>query len=323
MIKESKSGIYKITNLITGKSYVGQAIDINKRWQGHRKLYKNNSESSNRNPLYQDMQRLGIENFLFSIIEECPISELDIKERYWIKYYDTFNNGYNRTEGGQTAPHANKMTIEIFNNIVKDLQTTLDNSEVIGERYGISGRVVRAINSGESWKKDYLSYPIRESLIDINRKNKEKENKSICLDILAKEHVAKIEENRLHGLYLAEKIIKSNFTQVANEYQTSTTTIRRWCKKDEIPTTIEELKEWYYNQIGQEYKKKIKRHKKDIPKRSKSVQQIDVETNMVIKEFSSLIEAARSLNKTKSATKYISKACQNNTISFGYKWKYI
>jgi len=52
MIKESKSGIYKITNLITGKSYIGQAIDINKRWQGHRKLYKNNSESSNRNPLY-------------------------------------------------------------------------------------------------------------------------------------------------------------------------------------------------------------------------------------------------------------------------------
>ena len=46
------------------------------------------------------MRKYGIENFSFELIEECTQDELDDKEQYWIKYYDSFKNGYNNTIGG-------------------------------------------------------------------------------------------------------------------------------------------------------------------------------------------------------------------------------
>lgn len=46
------------------------------------------------------IKKYGIENFDFSIIEECSPDFLDERERYWISYYDSYNNGYNRTPGG-------------------------------------------------------------------------------------------------------------------------------------------------------------------------------------------------------------------------------
>ena len=41
-----------------------------------------------------------MDNFKFEIIEQCKCSELDEKERFWIKKLDTYNNGYNGTMGG-------------------------------------------------------------------------------------------------------------------------------------------------------------------------------------------------------------------------------
>lgn len=46
------------------------------------------------------MKKYGIEHFSISLIEECDLSILDQREEYWIKYYDTYNNGYNATLGG-------------------------------------------------------------------------------------------------------------------------------------------------------------------------------------------------------------------------------
>lgn len=87
-------GIYKITNKITGKSYIGQSIDIKRRWREHI-----NRIGCLSNQLYIDFQKFGIENFDFSIIEECKREELNDREIYWINYYDTYNNGYNKIIG--------------------------------------------------------------------------------------------------------------------------------------------------------------------------------------------------------------------------------
>ena len=46
------------------------------------------------------MREYGLENFSFDVIEECLEDELNEREIYWIKYYDTYYNGYNRTLGG-------------------------------------------------------------------------------------------------------------------------------------------------------------------------------------------------------------------------------
>lgn len=93
-------GIYKITNLINGKIYIGQSVDIKKRWRQH----KRNSQIKGREYdkyLYRAFRKYGLENFSFEVIEECNEDLLDEKEQYYISYYDSYNNGYNMTQGGQ------------------------------------------------------------------------------------------------------------------------------------------------------------------------------------------------------------------------------
>ena len=93
-------GIYKITNNLNGKCYIGQSINIETRWKQHI------SESKNLRRHYKihiALNEFGIENFTFEVLEECPldINILNEKERYWIKYYNSFEEGYNSTKGGQ------------------------------------------------------------------------------------------------------------------------------------------------------------------------------------------------------------------------------
>ena len=55
---------------------------------------------SDKNPLYLDFKNYGFENFSYEVLEECATEMLNERERYWIEYYDTYNNGYNLTQGG-------------------------------------------------------------------------------------------------------------------------------------------------------------------------------------------------------------------------------
>lgn len=103
-------GIYKITNKINKKCYIGQSIDIEKRWKAHiTRSAKHNTEKYSEK-IYQAIRKYGISNFIFEVIEECSIDELDEKELKWIKYYDSYNNGYNMILKGnvQNCINANK-----------------------------------------------------------------------------------------------------------------------------------------------------------------------------------------------------------------------
>ena len=82
-------GIYKITNKINNKCYIGQSIDINRRWLEH----KNPNNWDRKSILYDAFKKYDIENFSFEIIEECNQEELNEREIYWIDYYDSYNNG--------------------------------------------------------------------------------------------------------------------------------------------------------------------------------------------------------------------------------------
>ena len=90
--------IYLITNLINGKVYVGLTIrEPEIRWQEH--------EYSGRNPKYHfgyAIRSYGWENFKPEILaENIPIEELGDLEMYYIDLYDSYNNGYNSTKGGE------------------------------------------------------------------------------------------------------------------------------------------------------------------------------------------------------------------------------
>ena len=93
------TGIYKITNKINGHAYIGYAKDIEERWKEHIRASKNDTRQASK-LLYLAFNKYGIDNFNFEVIEQCSLEQLQEREIYWIEYFDTFNNGYNMTKGG-------------------------------------------------------------------------------------------------------------------------------------------------------------------------------------------------------------------------------
>lgn len=88
-------GVYKITNLINNKVYIGQSVDIESRWEAEKEGYINKHAT-------RAFKKYGINNFSFEILTECTKEELDKWEIYYIKYYDSCNpqHGYNKLSGG-------------------------------------------------------------------------------------------------------------------------------------------------------------------------------------------------------------------------------
>lgn len=103
-------GIQKIENLINGSIYIGQSIDIEKRWSTHISILNQNNHYNAH--LQNAWNKYGSENFQFSIVEECKPLELNDREIYWIKKYDSFINGYNLTSGGGNTESFSKSVIQ-------------------------------------------------------------------------------------------------------------------------------------------------------------------------------------------------------------------
>ena len=97
---KTKCGIYKITNLITDECYIGQAVDIYKRWNEHCKCGLG-IDTPPGNKLYKAIQEYGLENFTFELLTECSVSELNEKEKYFIESYQSNTFGYNGTGGNR------------------------------------------------------------------------------------------------------------------------------------------------------------------------------------------------------------------------------
>ena len=94
------TGIYKITNQVTKECYIGQSVDISKRWKDHAKCGLGIDTPAG-NKLYKAMQTYGIWNFSWEVLEQCSKDLLDEKEKYYIELYDSYNYGYNSTKGNK------------------------------------------------------------------------------------------------------------------------------------------------------------------------------------------------------------------------------
>ena len=93
-------GIYKLTDQITGQSYIGQSVDVRERFRTHIKTALTYGKASNK--LYQAMQKDGLYNFTFEILEEVSRNDLNDREAYWIGFYKTKEFGLNGTKGNTT-----------------------------------------------------------------------------------------------------------------------------------------------------------------------------------------------------------------------------
>lgn len=93
-----KTGIYKITNTITQQCYIGQAVDIDKRWKEHCK-FGLGIDTPPGNKLYKAISEYGLQNFSFEMLEECKKEQLNQKQKFYINLYDSYNFGYNSNKG--------------------------------------------------------------------------------------------------------------------------------------------------------------------------------------------------------------------------------
>lgn len=97
--------VYKTTNLITGKIYIGANFTNNSNYLGSGKLLK------------LAILEFGRKNFSKEILECCKtLEELNIREKYWIKFYNSQNReiGYNISSGGGNLPHSLNPNFQII-----------------------------------------------------------------------------------------------------------------------------------------------------------------------------------------------------------------
>ena len=94
------TGIYKITNQITGEVYIGQAVNVQKRFSEHAKCGLGIDTPAG-NKLYAAMKEYGLDAFSWELLEECKSELLNEKERKYIELYDSVNYGYNSQKGNK------------------------------------------------------------------------------------------------------------------------------------------------------------------------------------------------------------------------------
>lgn len=169
--------IYKFTNKITGKCYIGQTNNIEKRKRGHKSESFNNRANGYNLPFHCAIRKYGWENFDFEILEEIDDSlgreYLNEREIYFIDLFQSTidKNGYNFLLGG-AGYNRPKLTFEesvalskIFNvNEVRDIQQMLlDGYEYfeIQKKYpNLTNSFLSNINNGWNFRRDDLTYPL-------------------------------------------------------------------------------------------------------------------------------------------------------------------
>lgn len=156
-------GIYKITNKITGKVYIGQSCSMQTRFKAHKRV----AHSKDRmdlydKPFYSDIRKYGEENFEFEILEQIKLND---KEEYWIqKYYNEGYDMYNMQLNPATDPlaHCKCFSEEEVNKIYDLLQVPSLSCAEIAKIMNCSGSTIDNINNGKTYKRDDISYPIKQ-----------------------------------------------------------------------------------------------------------------------------------------------------------------
>lgn len=154
--------IYKITNSLNNKCYIGQTKrNPQLRWYEHK--YYANKGVTYKSALYNAVQKYGIDCFSFKILEEIENDMLDEREMYYINMFDSFYNGYNNTSGGDGNKGCKRK--RKFEKKVVDLYKKIKSTEKIAQILKISRITVRTI-----LKEKGLFEKLPESSFDYKKK---------------------------------------------------------------------------------------------------------------------------------------------------------
>lgn len=114
--------IYKITNKVNGKAYVGKTLGtVEKRFNEHLRDAKRRQYE--KRPLYTAINKYGIDNFDVKTLEKCDNNIISQREIYWIEYYNTYKSGYNATKGGDGKAYINED--EVIKEYLKNKNATI------------------------------------------------------------------------------------------------------------------------------------------------------------------------------------------------------
>ena len=152
-----KCGIYKITNKLNNKVYIGCSKNIQHRWIAHKSesVLENNPQYNY--SIHKAFRKYGIDNFSFEIIESTEEKDLFDKEKYWIKFYDSYNNGYNETLGGDSGPsmpEEQNPNAKLTSNDVFDIRTKILQGAMLSEVYPIYADKITLRGFEHIWRGD-------------------------------------------------------------------------------------------------------------------------------------------------------------------------
>lgn len=267
--------IYKITNKINGKVYIGQTIrNISYRWEEHLRCSNNSKRDKCEYPLYRAIRKYGKENFIIDKIETCDIKILDEREIFWIDFYNSYdkNYGYNQTRGGRGTRHIEYD--EIF--------LRYDNGESpaeISEHMHISRSNLYQILKG------YKNYD-RNIVWERSKK------------YLSKKKGTPIRQYDLDGNFIAEYASSKAAARVVAE-----TTARNISKSCQLKNCLSGNFQWRYatDEPPEKYNGRLRYM-------NKKVYRFDINLNL-IKIYESVSQAARETGFDRAA---ISKCCNGN-----------
>lgn len=152
--------IYKITNNINGKVYIGQTVNVKRRFTEHCQRKENSL-------IHSAIVKYGKEHFTVETLGF--FEDYNEKEKYYITFFQSkIPLGYNMTDGGEEPPRRvgeDNPNSKISEEVAKKIQADLLNFDLprksIRKKYGISEDILRHIIDGDSWRREELTYPLR------------------------------------------------------------------------------------------------------------------------------------------------------------------
>lgn len=190
--------IYKYTNKINNKIYIGQTSEtLERRDKKHLSQLKDNTY------FHRALKKYGRENFNLVILEEnIPLDKLDEREIFWIKEFNSYYKtgfGYNMTKGGKWG---NSGQIIVHDDDIKQLILEGElKFETIADLYNVSLSCISDINTGRSFYDSNLNYPLNP-----------KYEKSIITDEVVKEVIALLESTDYTQSKIAEMLNIKEYT---------------------------------------------------------------------------------------------------------------
>lgn len=211
------TGIYKITNLVNGHYYIGQAVDIKARFREHRFAARHFEHKDHNSPIHRALCKYGCENFSYELLEECLRTQLDEKEVYWIDKLKSRENGnYNILTGGQDRMKFDDKPVELYDLEGKYIKT-ISSATRTAEELGVSrNSVYGVLHSKRPSCRDYqMKYAENKEIVIGKFISRQGGTKAICqIDIVS---------NQVINTFISA-------AQAARETNSDSSTIIKVCK---------------------------------------------------------------------------------------------